>query len=103
MTLINKLLRVLPKKRVDVLEVEKKLNSAKIEPVQTIKKDEIPSDCVSKAVSSKPESEDGMVNGEYEILEREIMPEKIICPDCGGLTLEGLDFCDKCGGDLTNA
>jgi hypothetical protein len=37
---------------------------------------------------------------EYEIIEREILPEKIICPDCGGITLEGLDFCDKCGGEL---
>lgn len=37
---------------------------------------------------------------EYEIVEREILPTKIICPDCGGITLEGLDFCDKCGGEL---
>jgi hypothetical protein len=39
---------------------------------------------------------------EYEIVEKEILPEKIICPDCGGITLAGLDFCDKCGGELTN-
>lgn len=37
---------------------------------------------------------------EYEVVERVIYPEKIICPDCGGLTLEGLDFCDKCGGEI---
>ena len=37
---------------------------------------------------------------EYEIVEREILPVKIICPDCGGITLEGLEFCDKCGGEL---
>ncbi len=37
---------------------------------------------------------------EYEILEREIVPKKIKCPDCGGVTLEGLEFCDKCGGEL---
>ncbi|MDF2610085.1 MAG: hypothetical protein K0R92_1559 [Lachnospiraceae bacterium] len=37
---------------------------------------------------------------EYEIVEFEIFPEKIVCPDCGGITLEGLDFCDKCGGEL---
>jgi hypothetical protein len=36
----------------------------------------------------------------YEVVEREIHPEKIICPDCGGITLEGLEFCDKCGGEL---
>ncbi len=37
---------------------------------------------------------------EYEIVEKEILPEKMICPDCGGITLVGLDFCDKCGGEL---
>lgn len=37
---------------------------------------------------------------QYEIVEKEILPEKIICPDCGGITLEGLEFCDKCGGEL---
>jgi len=37
---------------------------------------------------------------EYEVIEREILPNTIICPDCGGLTLEGLEFCDKCGGEL---
>ncbi|HWT26518.1 MAG TPA: hypothetical protein VN131_01130 [Mobilitalea sp.] len=36
----------------------------------------------------------------YEVVEREIHPTKIICPDCGGITLEGLDYCDKCGGEL---
>lgn len=39
-------------------------------------------------------------NKEYEIVEKEILPEKMICPDCGGITLVGLDFCDKCGGEL---
>ena len=47
--------------------------------------------------SDKPEDDPDM---EYEIVEREILPAKIICPDCGGITLEGLDFCDKCGGEL---
>jgi hypothetical protein len=40
--------------------------------------------------------------GEYDIVEIEILPEKMICPDCGGITLVGLDFCDKCGGELSN-
>lgn len=39
--------------------------------------------------------------GEYDIVEIEILPEKMICPDCGGITLVGLDFCDKCGGELS--
>jgi len=37
---------------------------------------------------------------EYELVEKEIAPARIICPDCGGITLEGLEFCDKCGGEL---
>lgn len=37
---------------------------------------------------------------EYELVEIEILPNKIICPDCGGITLEGLEFCDKCGGEI---
>lgn len=51
--------------------------------------------------------DDSTVNSEasdkeavYEVVEREIMPAKIICPDCGGITLEGLELCDKCGGEL---
>lgn len=33
-------------------------------------------------------SEDLEGEEEYEILEREIVPANIICPDCGGVTLE---------------
>ncbi|SHO52144.1 hypothetical protein [Anaerocolumna xylanovorans] len=49
-------------------------------------------------------TEAGEVSGseEHEIVEKEILPEKMICPDCGGITLVGLDFCDKCGGELGN-
>ncbi len=39
---------------------------------------------------------------EYEILERKILPEKIVCPDCGGITFDGLDLCHLCGGMLIN-
>ena len=44
--------------------------------------------------------DDSETDIEYEIVEREILPAKIICSDCGGITLEGLEFCDKCGGEL---
>lgn len=56
--------------------------------------------------TSEEEKGDASLSGseeddiEYELVEREILPSKIICPDCGGITLEGLDFCDKCGGEL---
>lgn len=55
-------------------------------------------DIVLEAV--KEEGQEARV--EYEIVEKEILPEKMICPDCGGITLVGLDFCDKCGGELAN-
>lgn len=45
---------------------------------------------------------DDYVVKEYEIVEKEILPEKMVCPDCGGITLVGLEFCDKCGGELIN-
>jgi hypothetical protein len=50
--------------------------------------------------SSENVTESEEQNETYEVLEREIHPAKIICPDCGGITLEGLEFCDKCGGEL---
>lgn len=54
-------------------------------------------DAQEMAVKDKADSGEEEI---YEILEREILPAKIICPDCGGITLEGLEFCDKCGGEL---
>jgi|LSQX01.2.fsa_nt_gb hypothetical protein len=53
--------------------------------------EDLPDDSVGKEDNNEEE---------YEIVEMEILPTKIICPDCGGITLEGLDFCDKCGGEL---
>lgn len=49
-----------------------------------------------------PPREESVSNNEeeYEIVEIDILPAKIICPDCGGITLEGLEFCDKCGGEI---
>lgn len=48
------------------------------------------------------DSQDGSGSGdeEYEVVEFELHPANIVCPDCGGITKEGLDFCDKCGGVL---
>lgn len=54
------------------------------------------------AEKAKPEQKKEAAEEEYEIVEKEILPEKMICPDCGGITLVGLDFCDKCGGELIN-
>jgi len=52
------------------------------------------------ASGNSPQDMEDSNKEEYEVVEIEILPEKIICPDCGGITLEGLEFCDKCGGEL---
>jgi hypothetical protein len=58
-------------------------------------------DLIGELESEEAElEEDNESDVEYEVVEREILPAKIICPDCGGITLEGLEFCDKCGGEL---
>jgi hypothetical protein len=62
-------------------------------------KEEDPKEAM-KEVNSSEDSEADDPDKEYEIVEREILPAKMICPDCGGITLEGLEFCDKCGGEL---
>ncbi len=85
MPLINKIMKKLPMKQV---------LPGELEPARRFKEPLV----VPRELQL---SEDGRdENGEYPVLEREILPERIICPDCGGITLEGLDFCDKCGGEL---
>ena len=47
--------------------------------------------------------EDSQDKKEYEVVEIEIKPAHKICPDCGGITIEGLDYCHKCGGELNTS
>ena len=37
---------------------------------------------------------------EYPVLERDLLPGKIICPCCGSTLLEGTDICEYCNTDL---
>lgn len=77
----------------------KKLPKKEVAPSELNKKGE--SILLKKEFIETEEIDDGPdENGEYPVLEREIVPEKIVCPDCGGITLEGLEFCDRCGGEL---
>lgn len=71
----------------DDFDLDEDIDDSDIEPLKTENGD------VDEG-NADPEEE------EYEVVEREILPAKIICPDCGGITLEGLEFCDKCGGEL---
>lgn len=48
----------------------------------------------------KEQPEKGKQQTEDEFVEMEIKPAHIICPDCGGITIEGLDYCHRCGGEL---
>lgn len=57
---------------------------------------------IEKQSNSKTKVIRPQTETEYEILEREILPVKIICPDCGGMTWDGLEYCHKCGGELNN-
>ncbi|WP_066715512.1 hypothetical protein [Clostridium sp. Marseille-P299] len=99
MPLINKLLKVFPKKQIDIKEIEKPVVAPKLSQVETYIKTNTPNETKEQEASNFNEMNLGN-EPEYEIVEREILPEKIVCPDCGGITLEGLEYCDKCGGEL---
>jgi hypothetical protein len=88
------------KKQIGELEKEKSVKEI-FEEEEELMEDtssEEETETLEAADSADEEAEDPDM--EYEVVEREILPAKIICPDCGGITLEGLDFCDKCGGEL---
>ena len=74
---------------------DKENSASENESAKDFETDETESIIVHSADSE--ENDDEVV---YEVVEREILPAKIICPDCGGITIEGLEFCDKCGGEL---
>lgn len=98
MTFMNKIRKIIPTKKIEVNELER----------QPAAKNVIsPNNTVHKAANEKSETDANDenlkdVNGEYKIIEREIFPEKLICPDCGSFTLEGLDYCANCGCEISN-
>lgn len=55
---------------------------------------------VNREMEKKQEAADQPEQEEYEVVECEIHPANVVCPDCGGITLEGLDYCNKCGGEI---
>jgi hypothetical protein len=88
------------KKQVKEQEKEKSIKEAFEEEEEELLEDPAFYEEAGMEEEVEPSDEEEDPNIEYEIVEREILPAKIICPDCGGITLEGLDFCDKCGGEL---
>lgn len=91
MSVLDYIKRIVPMKQIDVGDVERRDASEK----------DITIFVGNQKKNGMEVREDEMdENGEYKVYEREILPDKIICPDCGGITLEGLDFCDKCGAEL---
>ena len=57
-----------------------------------LRKNKLQKDTFSETDTAKEDP--AIENEEYENVEMEILPAKKICPDCGGITLDGLEFCD---------
>lgn len=92
MSLIDRLLHG---KEIDRLTEEQHIRRNRVEEEDPESEEELKED-----IAEEPDASEEDSDVEYEVVEREILPAKIICPDCGGITLEGLEFCDKCGGEL---
>ena len=96
MGMINRLFKILPKKRIDITEMEWEKERLR----RRLAAEEAARGSVKTEGENEMQEEDPKVNGDYEILEREILPERIACPECGNITWEGVERCDKCGKEL---
>ncbi len=63
-----------------------------VEEVNDSEKNEVKSIIIKSSTADCP----------HPVIERDILPEKITCPACGFLTLEGLERCDRCGKSITD-
>lgn len=91
MSLMKKIVKIFPSKKMSAAELKREADKK-----QRI---EAASHGKQRGYEDFPDDE-GKINGEYEIIEREYLPERIKCPRCGGTTWEGLEVCDKCGGNI---
>ena len=86
MSLGKTLLRLLPKKQIQIGKTNKELEA--IPPEYFKDGDEV------RVVQERTE------DCEHPVLVREILPTRMKCPTCGETTLAGLSHCDKCGAIL---
>ncbi len=94
MGFFKQIMKLLPKKRIDITELEWEKERLR----KRLAAEEAARGVTERAREAEPEAEDP--NQEYEILEREILPERIVCPSCGNITFEGVERCDRCGKEL---
>ena len=87
--------KLLPKKKINIseLEWEKERERKRIAAERA---------ALGFSDSAEEADEDDVCdeNGEYPVLERDIFPERIVCPDCGYVTFEGKERCSRCGREL---
>lgn len=81
------LLRILPKKKIQIGKTSHELEGIPEEYFQTAEK--------TRVVAKNTQ------DCEYPVLERDLMPTRTVCPVCKETTLVGLDYCDKCGVKLS--
>ena len=91
MSLMKGFLKIFPSKKMSAAELKREAD--KKQRIEAAKRGK------QRSYEDVPD-DDGKINGEYEIIEREYLPERIKCPRCGGTTWEGLEVCDKCGGNI---
>lgn len=85
--------KLLPKKKINIseLEWEKERERKRIAAERA---------ALGLAEPEAEEEDECDRNGEYPVLERDIFPERIVCPDCGYVTFEGKERCSRCGREL---
>lgn len=77
------LLRLLPKKKIQIGKTSSELDGVGTEYFSEGRAVRVLANCTDDC--------------EYPVLWREILPTQVLCPVCKGVTLAGLTHCDKCG------
>jgi len=86
MSLGKSLLRLLPKKRIQIGRTNRELEGIPSEYFKTGDEVYVLQTCTEDC--------------DQPVLVREILPTQMSCPTCGETTLAGLSHCDKCGAGL---